>query len=91
MARKVIILEIVLSLKKVLFSTLSSQLCVCSHALVANMIPNWIADTVVIKHIVRDRADFVEFHRYLVGKQSIVLRNASEEDVLGVGTYQLLL
>jgi len=43
------------------------------------------------KHIVRDRAGFVDFHRYLVGSQSIVLGNGSEEDVLGVGTCRLTL
>ena len=77
--------------QKVLFSTLSSQLYVCSHALVANMIPNWIIDTGANKHIVRDRARFVDFHRYPVGTQSVILGNDSEEGVLGVGTYQFLL
>ena len=43
------------------------------------------------KRQVRDKAGFVEFHRYPVGTQSVVLGNGSEEDVLGVGTYQLLL
>jgi len=33
----------------------------------------------------------VNFHRYLVGSQFVVLENDSEEDVLGVGMYQLLL
>ena len=42
-------------------------------------------------HIVQDRAGFVEFHRYLVGSQIVVLENDSEEDVLRVGTYQLKL
>jgi len=73
--------------QKVLFSTLSSQLYVCSYALVDNMIPNWIVDTGASKHIVQDRAGFVKFHCYPVGTQSVVLRNGSEEDVLGVGMY----
>ena len=51
------------------------------------MILNWIVDTGASKHVVRDRASFVEFHRYLVGTQSIVLGNDSEEDVSGVGTH----
>jgi len=89
-ARKVIILEIVLSLKKVLFSTLSPTLYVSSHALVANMIPTWIVDTGASKHV-RDKASFVDFHRYSVGSQSVVLGNDGEEDGLGVGTYQLIL
>jgi len=33
----------------------------------------------------------VDFHRYLVGSQTVVLGNGSEEDVLGVGTYKLRL
>ena len=43
------------------------------------------------KHIVQDKVGFVEFHRYPVGSQSIVLGNRSEEDILGVGTCQLKL
>ena len=30
----------------------------------------------------------MDFHRYLVGSQIVVLGNGSEEDVLGVGTYK---
>jgi len=41
------------------------------------------------KHIVRDKDGFVDFPRYPVGSRSSVLGNNSEEDVLGVGTYQL--
>jgi len=33
----------------------------------------------------------VEFHCYWVGSRTIVLENGSDEDVLGVGTYQLRL
>jgi len=33
----------------------------------------------------------VDFHRYPVGSQTVVLGNSSKEDVLGVGTYQLIL
>jgi len=87
--RKVIILRIVLSLKRYFLLTLSSQLHVCSHTLAANKIPTWIVGA--SKHIVRDRAGFMEFHRYLVGTQSVLVGNGSEEDILGVGTYQLLL
>jgi len=31
----------------------------------------------------------VKFHRYPVGSRTIVLGNNNDEDVLGVGTYQL--
>jgi len=33
----------------------------------------------------------VEFHRYPLGSQTIILENSSEEDVLSVGTYQFIL
>jgi len=64
---------------------------VCSHLFVANSLPQWIVDTGATKHIVQDKAGFVEFHCYLVGARTVILGNDSEEDVLGVGTYQLRL
>ena len=73
------------------FSTYSLELYVCSHALVANSFPNWIVDMGASKLIVRDRVGFVDFHWYPMGSHTIVLGNGSEEDVLGVGTYQLIL
>ena len=63
----------------------------CSHALVANSLPQWIVDTGATERIVQDKAGFVEFHRYPMGSRTVVLGNGSEEDVLGVGTYQLRL
>ena len=33
----------------------------------------------------------MDFHRYPMGSQSVMLANDSEEDVLGVGMYQLRL
>jgi len=39
------------------------------------------------KHIVHDKAGFVEFYRYPMGPQTVVMRNDTEENVLGVGTY----
>ena len=72
--------------QKVLFSTHSPELYVCSHALVANMIPNWIVDTGASKHIVRDRDGFVDFHSSPMGSQYVVLENGSKEDVLGFNT-----
>jgi len=38
--------------KKVLSSTCSLELYVCSHVLVANFLPNWIVDMEASKHIV---------------------------------------
>jgi len=43
------------------------------------------------KHIVQDKVRFVNFHCYPGGSQSVVVGNGSEKDVLGVGTYQLIL
>jgi len=76
---------------KVPFSSHAPKLYVHSHALVSNSLPNWIVDMGATKHIVRDKDGFVDFHRYPVGSQTVVLGNGSEEDVLGVGTYKLRL
>jgi len=76
---------------KVPASIKTPELYVCSHAFVANYLPQWIVDMGVTKHIVQDRVGFAEFHRYSVGSRTIILGNDSEEDVLGVGTYQLKL
>ena len=76
---------------RVPLSSHTPELYVCSYALVANSLPNWIVDTGASKHIVRDRDGFVEFHRYPVGSQTVVLGNGSEEDILGLGTYKLRL
>jgi len=64
---------------------------VCSHAFVANSLPQLIVDTRTTKHIVQDKDGFVEFHHYLVDSRTIVMGNSSKEDVLGVVTYQLRL
>jgi len=72
---------------KVPFPTKIPYVTVCSHAFVANSVPQWIVDTGATKHMVQNKAGFMEFHRYLVGSRTIVLGNDSKEDVLGVGTY----
>ena len=74
---------------KVCFPTKTPDVNVCSHAFIANSLPQWIVDTRVTKHIVQNKAGFVEFHRYSMGSQTAVLGNSSKEVVLGVGTYQL--
>jgi len=63
----------------------------CSYAVVANSLTQWIIDTGTTKHIVQDKASFVEFHSYSVGSWTVILENDSEEDILGVGMYQLRL
>jgi len=67
---------------KVPFSTKIPNKNVCSHAFVANSLPQRIKDVRANKHIVQDKAGLVDFHRYLVGSRTVVLRNGSEEDVL---------
>jgi len=64
---------------------------VCSHAFVVNSLTPWIVETGPTKHIVQDKDDFVEFHRYPVGSHIVVLGNGSKEDVLGVGKHQIRL
>jgi len=76
---------------KVPFFSYTLELYVCSNALIANSLPNWIINTRVSKHIVRDQDDIVDFDRYSVGSQIVVMGNGREEDVLGVGTYKLRL
>ena len=51
---------------KVLFPIKIPEVNVCSHAFVANSLPQWIEDTGTTEHIVQDQAGFMEFHRYLV-------------------------
>ena len=48
---------------KVPFLTKTPDVNVCSHAFVANSLRQWIVDTGATKHIVQDKAGFVEFHR----------------------------
>ena len=64
--------------QRIPFSTYSVDLYVCFHALVANSFPNWIVDMGASKHIVRDRAGFVNFHWYPVGLQTVMLGNRSK-------------
>jgi len=64
---------------------------VCSHAFVANSPSQWIEDTGTTEYIVQDKVGFVEFHHCPVDPRTVVLRNGSEEDVLGVETYLLRL
>ena len=52
---------------KVPLSSHTPKLFVCSHALVANSLPNWIVNTGAGKHIVRDKDGFMDFHCYPVG------------------------
>lgn len=77
--------------KKVPYSFSAPKVYVCSYALVANCFPNWIVDSGANQHVVRDRAGFVDFHKFVAGSRTMTLGNGSEEDVLGIGTYELKL
>ena len=44
------------------FPTKILDVNVCSHAFVANSLPQWSEDTGANKHIVQDKAGFVDFH-----------------------------
>ena len=63
----------------------------CAYALFVNFLPRWIIDTGATRHIVQDHAVFVDFHYYLIGLHTVVLRNDNDRDVLGIRTYQLKL
>jgi len=69
----------------------SIELLVCSHVFVAKSFPNWIVDSGASKHVVQDRAGFVDFHPCPVGLQTITLGNGTAKDVLEIGTYWLKL
>jgi len=55
------------------------ELLVCSHAFVAKSFSNWIVDSGARKHVVQDRAGFVDFHPYLVGLQAGTPGNGTAE------------
>ncbi len=66
-----------------------SSLSVCSYALVAHTLPDWIVDTGANKHVVRERTGYVDFHRIPADSQYVVLGNGLREQVLGVGVYRI--
>jgi len=64
---------IVLSWSRYFFSTKTPELYICSHAFIAETLPQWIIDTGKTKFIFQDKARFMEFHRYPVGSWTVVL------------------
>lgn len=64
---------------------------VCSHVFVANSLLGWIVDTGATKHVTRDRAGFVDYHRVSACSHYIAMGNGAQEEVVGVGSYQLKL
>ena len=51
---------------KVSFPTKTPDINGYPHEFFANSLPQWIVDMGATKHIVEDKASFVEFHRYTV-------------------------
>ncbi|KAL0457635.1 UNVERIFIED_CONTAM: Retrovirus-related Pol polyprotein from transposon TNT 1-94 [Sesamum latifolium] len=48
-------------------------------------------DTGATKHVTRDRAGFVDYHRVPACSHYIAMGNGAQEEVLGIGSYQLKL
>ena len=49
------------------FPTKTPDIYVCSHAFVANCLPQWVVDTGATKLMVHGKAGFMEFHHYPMG------------------------
>ena len=50
-----------------------------------------VTDLAVTDHIARDRNAYVDFHRISKGSRSIYMGNNTSTDVLGIGTYKLIM
>ncbi|KAL0437841.1 UNVERIFIED_CONTAM: Copia protein [Sesamum radiatum] len=77
--------------KKVRPNPCSPNSFVCSHVFLANSLLGWIVDTGATKHVTRDRAGFVDYHRVPACSHYIAMGNGAQEEVLGIGSYQLKL
>ncbi|KAK4428971.1 hypothetical protein Salat_1197100 [Sesamum alatum] len=65
---------------------------VCSQVFVANYsLIGWIVDTDATKHVTRDQAGFVVYHRVPACSHYIAMGNGTQEAVLAIGSYQLKL
>ncbi|KAL0413520.1 UNVERIFIED_CONTAM: Retrovirus-related Pol polyprotein from transposon TNT 1-94 [Sesamum radiatum] len=64
---------------------------VCSNVFLANSLIGWIVDTGATKHVTRDRAGFVDYHQVPACNHYIAMGNGAQEEVLGIGSYQLKL
>ena len=80
-----------IELKKVSILNNSTITYVCTHVFVAHTIPGWIVDLGATKHIARDRVGCVNYKKIPTGTQYIISGNRAQEEVIGVGTYQLKL
>ncbi|KAK4431023.1 hypothetical protein Salat_0864300 [Sesamum alatum] len=77
--------------KKVRPNPSSPSSFVCSQVFVANSLFGWIVDTCATKHMTRDRAGFIDYHRVPARNHYIAMGNGAQEEVLGIGSYQLKL
>nr|CAD1816959.1 unnamed protein product [Ananas comosus var. bracteatus] len=68
-----------------------SLIYVCLHVFVAHTLSDWIVDTGATKHVTRDRAGYVDYRRVSAGSHYVMMGNDTEEEVLGIGAYQLRL
>ena len=75
--------------KKVTNSLTFSNICVCSHVLVAHSLSGWIVDIGATKHVARDRVGYVDYRRVPRGTHKVFVGNGTSEDSIGVGLYQL--
>ncbi|KAK4435191.1 hypothetical protein Salat_0682400 [Sesamum alatum] len=77
--------------KKVRPNPNSPSSFVCSQVFVANSLLGWTVDTDTMKHVTRDRAGFVDYHRVPACSHYIAMGNSAQEEVHGIGSYQLKL
>ena len=63
-----------------------NYVCVSMY-LSLSLLVNGFVSTGVTKHTVQEKVGFMEFHRYSMGSQTIILGNNSEKYLLGVATY----
>ena len=54
-------------------------------------VPIWTVDSATINYIARDRNAYVHFRQISKGSRSIYMGKNTSVDVLGTGTYKLLM
>ncbi|KAL0461127.1 UNVERIFIED_CONTAM: hypothetical protein Slati_0000300 [Sesamum latifolium] len=70
--------------KKVRPNPSSPNYFVCSHIFLANSLLGWIVDTGATKHVTRDRAGFVDYHRVPACSHYIAMEMAHKRRFLGL-------
>ena len=64
---------------------------VSSCLMLIKTVPHWTVDSIATDHIARDRNAYVDFRRIPKGSRSIYMVNKTSTNVLGTGTYKLLM